>query len=273
MKAHLQVRRTHRTPILEQAGSAGKMPAELWQGDVHPHTEAPYPHTQLLSWETVWQKLPFLKTTVIPCTDVFTQKNINHTHKTTNMLSRSYWFSSALQQQLRPQLGLQRNKRPDCDQTMDRWGWGCFIQRHLCIQDLRQESVPCKHPHKAPDQRSASSVSLPQCADIGPVQYECFCPWENFSFGLSQHWSGLFIPSQCTLALSLLIKGRWEQTQTILQHTVTIPLLLTSNKLLSLFLSSCSRISHSSCPRSPSHLKVLISIPFFPPPPPNYEFK
>lgn len=116
-----------------------------------------------------------------------------------------------------------------------------------CIQDLRPESVSCKHPHQAADQRSAF-------CQLATMHWHWPCAtWtllrRTFSPAPSQHWSGLFIPSQGMLALFLLNKGRWEQTQTTLQRTVTFPLLLKpKGQLHSLFLPSCSWINHSSCP-------------------------
>lgn len=156
------------------------------------------------------------------------------------MLIRTYQFSYALQQQVRPQLWLQ----------IDKWGLGCFIQHHLCQHAFKiwgQSQYPVNVLTKllTRDQHSLSAchnaLTLALC-NMNASQ-------EGFSPAPSQHRSGLFIPSQGTLALFLLKKGRWEQTQTTLQRTVTFPLLLKpKGQLHSLFLPSCSWINHSSCP-------------------------
>lgn len=128
------------------------------------------------------------------------------------------------------------------------------------IQDLRPDSVPCKHPHWAAGQKSAPSVSLPGGADVSPVQsIHRLCPQGTFSALPSLCWSEPFTPRNGTSALPLQNKGEYESfplrtnPNCIAMHFVTSVFLSTPEACS----SPCSHLASKTLHPSPAALSWI----------------
>lgn len=131
------------------------------------------------------------------------------------------------------------------------------------IQDLRPDSVPCKHPHWAAGQKSAPSVSLPGWADVSPVQgIHRLCPQGTFSALPSLCWSEPFTPRNGMSALPLQNKGEYEsfplrtKPNCIAMHFVTSVFLSTPEACS----SPCSQLASKTLHPSPAALSLESTI-------------
>ena len=130
------------------------------------------------------------------------------------------------------------------------------------LQDLGLDSVPCKHPHWAAGQRSVLSVSLPGCADVGPLQgiHRLYPQW-NFSALPSLCWSGPSTSSKVTSALPPQNKGEYESfplrtnPDCIATHFVTSVFLFIPEAC-----SPCSHLASKTLHPSPAALPLESTI-------------